>query len=135
MMSGVRRRPSQRNHQEGAALVEFALVLPLLLVLVMGIIDFGLYFYNDLLLTQAARDAVRYASVGDSGRAGTTIANVSGMLVSTAAPIATINIGTSGGEASVTLRTSYRTLTPLPGLVPGIGSTIGIDATARMRRE
>jgi Flp pilus assembly protein TadG len=53
---GVRRR--------GAATVEFALVLPLLLGLLFGIIEFGLLFKDQLSIQQAAREGVRTAAVG-----------------------------------------------------------------------
>jgi Flp pilus assembly pilin Flp len=48
---------------QGQALVEFALVLPLLLLLLVAIIDFGraLYVYSEV--SNAAREAVRYAAV------------------------------------------------------------------------
>lgn len=49
--------------EEGQALVEFALVLPLLLLLVCGIIDFGWLFYNQLSLQNACREGARYACV------------------------------------------------------------------------
>lgn len=50
----------QLRHQRGLAMVEFAIALPLLLLLLLGIAEFGrmLFQYNNLL--QANRDAVRY---------------------------------------------------------------------------
>ena len=118
--------------QEGATLVEFALVVPILLVLVFGIVDFGLYFFNDLQLTQVARDAARYASVGNVAGANAAIGNAT--LVSTTITGQSIDAASPGQEASVVLTATYTALTPLPGLV-GIGNTLTIDATARMRRE
>ena len=52
-----------QSNQPGQALVEFALVLPILLVLVIGIMDFGraLFVYSEV--SNAAREAVRYATV------------------------------------------------------------------------
>lgn len=49
-----------RQFQQGVAMVELAIALPLLLLLLLGIAEFGrmLYHYNNLL--QANRDAVRY---------------------------------------------------------------------------
>lgn len=55
-------RRTARN-QEGQALVEFALVLPLLLVLIMGIIQFGFLFNNYITLTDAVRVGARQAAV------------------------------------------------------------------------
>ena len=112
--------------------MEFALVLPLLIVLLMGIIDFGLYFYNDLAVSHAARDAARYLSVNNVAGANAAIAKLT--LVSAPAPTSTLNPGTSGQPATVTLHTTYSFLTPLP-LAVGIGKTLGINATVVMRRE
>lgn len=52
------------KNEEGQSLVEFALVLPLLLWILMGIIDLGRVFHASIVLQESARDAVRYASVG-----------------------------------------------------------------------
>lgn len=56
----------------GASAVEFALVAPLLFVLVFGIVDFGVVFGQTLSLNNAARDAARFAVVrqidGSAGR-------------------------------------------------------------------
>jgi hypothetical protein len=51
--------PSER----GAALVEFALALPLLLVVIGGIVDFGFLFQRYEVLTNAAREGARLASL------------------------------------------------------------------------
>jgi Flp pilus assembly protein TadG len=47
----------------GQALVEFAIILPLLLLLVVGIFEFGRYFYNMNNITNVAREGVRFAVV------------------------------------------------------------------------
>lgn len=51
------------NDQKGAAIVEFAVVLPLLLVLLFGIIEFGLIMYNKHIITNASREGARYGIV------------------------------------------------------------------------
>jgi len=57
-------RPSGRiGDQRGAALVEFALCLPLLLVVIAGIVDFGFAFQRYEVLTNAAREGARLASL------------------------------------------------------------------------
>lgn len=43
----------------GVAAVEFALILPLLLVILFGIIDFGLMLYDKAVITNAAREGAR----------------------------------------------------------------------------
>jgi Flp pilus assembly protein TadG len=131
-LRGVAR--SGAKGERGAALVEFALVLPVLLVILLGILDFGLYYYNDLQLTHAARDAARYLSVGKVAEANDAIDKAS--LVSTTITSRSVDAGSTGNEATVTLTATYSFLTPLPNLVPGIGGgSIGIDASATMRRE
>ena len=66
---------SRRRHEghldRGAAAVEMALVLPVLLFLLMGIIDFGRMFNAQIQLSQAAREGVRLASLN----IGATLAN------------------------------------------------------------
>src|SRR5450759_4377301 len=47
----------------GAAAVEMALVLPVLLFLLMGMIDFGRAYNAQIQLSQAAREGVRLASI------------------------------------------------------------------------
>ena len=49
--------------ERGQSLVEFALVLPIFLVLVLGIIDFGLGLKSWITITNAAREGARYAAV------------------------------------------------------------------------
>lgn len=48
----------------GQALVEMALILPLLLLLFMGIFEFGRIFGAHLLISNLAREGVRYGVVG-----------------------------------------------------------------------
>lgn len=53
----------QLRDEKGAAMVEFALVLPLLLVLLLGIMQFGIAFNNYITLTDAVRAGGRQATV------------------------------------------------------------------------
>jgi hypothetical protein len=50
--------------EDGAAAVEFAFLLPLLVVLLFGIIQFGVAFNSRIQATNAAREAARLAVVG-----------------------------------------------------------------------
>lgn len=54
-----------RRGDRGAAAVEFAIVLPLFLTLVLGTIDFGYFFYVSEVVTNAAREGARAGSVAD----------------------------------------------------------------------
>jgi len=58
-----------RRTDRGAAAVEFALVMPLLLMLLFGIITTGLTFSDHLSATNAAREAARYGAAANEGSA------------------------------------------------------------------
>ena len=64
-MSNIRmlRRAQAPDGDRGAAMVEFALVLPILLLLTLGIINFGYLFGQQLSLNQAVREGARAAVV------------------------------------------------------------------------
>jgi Flp pilus assembly pilin Flp len=49
--------------QRGASAVEFALLLPLLVLFVFGIIEFGAWFYDQAVITNASRVGARLGSV------------------------------------------------------------------------
>jgi Flp pilus assembly protein TadG len=57
---------SNASGRRGAALVEFAIVAPLLLALVFGIIESGLLIKDDLAIQHAAREGARSAAMGDT---------------------------------------------------------------------
>ena len=49
----------------GQSLVEFALTLPILMILIFGIIDFGMGLRSYISLTNATREGARFAAVGN----------------------------------------------------------------------
>jgi Flp pilus assembly protein TadG len=55
---------NQNMGQKGVAAVEFAIVLPFLVLLVFGTIDFGVMFYNKQVLTNASREGARAGITG-----------------------------------------------------------------------
>ena len=55
----------RRSDATGQAMVEYALVLPLIALLVFGLIDFGRLFFTELTLQNALRIAGRYAVTGN----------------------------------------------------------------------
>ena len=88
----VVRLPARVRSQAGAELVEFALVLPILLLVFGGIVDFGLLLQRQQVVTNAAREGARLAVLP-----GYTAADVQarvtqfvreGINNSTAAPVA-----------------------------------------------
>ena len=54
------------KNSRGQSLVEFALALPILLLIVIGIIQFGIVWYSQVTITSASREGARMASVGDN---------------------------------------------------------------------
>jgi Flp pilus assembly protein TadG len=60
----------KRSSEKGASLVEFAFVAPILILLVLGIVEFGYVFteYNEV--KHAAREGARYAAVSHPDRNG-----------------------------------------------------------------
>lgn len=76
---GPRRRGGARN-EAGAALVEFALVVPILLILVFGIIEFGLAFNDYIAVRNGSREGARVAVVNDVNNAPSC--TISGGIVS-----------------------------------------------------
>jgi Flp pilus assembly protein TadG len=64
------RRPST---DRGAAAVEFALVVPILLLMLFGMIDYGLFFNNAISVKQGVREAARQGVVSNFGSSCATI--------------------------------------------------------------
>ena len=72
-----------KRREDGQALVEFALVAPIFLLILFGIIQLGLVFAGQNGLTNAVRETARYAApyrVVDASGAATTCSTVLGKL-------------------------------------------------------
>ena len=65
-VSPITSRLGSRHRTRGQALVEFALVFPLFLMVLFSVISFGLYIFYNQQLANAAREAARYAAVHSS---------------------------------------------------------------------
>jgi len=61
-------RRIRREGREGQALVEFAIILPVLVILLLGIMEFGLLLYNQQVITNASREGARYGIVARTDR-------------------------------------------------------------------
>jgi Flp pilus assembly pilin Flp len=61
--SRVRKMQRIMKNEKGATIVEFAIIAPLLFVLIFGIIEFSLLFYNKAIITNATREAARNATL------------------------------------------------------------------------
>lgn len=76
MASGVARRLRAQGRERGAAAVEFALVVPILLVLLFGIIGYGYMLSFRQAVSQGAAEGARAAAVKPSGTATATLQTV-----------------------------------------------------------
>ena len=56
------------KREDGTALVEFAVVLPVLVFLLVGMMEFGLLLYNQQVITNASREGARYGIVSRTDR-------------------------------------------------------------------
>jgi Flp pilus assembly protein TadG len=148
-----RRCPAPSNHsfsnEAGAALTEFALVLPLLLTLVLGMLDFGKAFNYWIDETHLANEAARWAAVNQNPGAGTLQEYIQqqvntqelrdGGTASIVDP-ATVCIGFPGGTSrvgdpvNVTVSATYNWLPFLSDRLGGVTSTT-ITGSATMRME
>lgn len=70
--SGRRSTPGPRRRERGAALVEFALVVPVFLLLVMGMVDFALTLNDYNSVRQGVREGARQVVVADWDLPGCT---------------------------------------------------------------
>ena len=138
--------------ERGTALLETAMTLPLLLLVSVGIFEFGRAFQTWQVLTNAAREGARLA-VMPSQVAGGVDARVKSYLTSgqldnvvnatvVVDPAATVDIG-AGATATASLVTvtypfEFMVLQPVASLLVSgtkVGEPIVLTATATMRNE
>ncbi len=96
-------RWGRRREDRGAAAVEFALILPVLLLLVLGIINFGYVFGQKLALNQAVREGARNAVVStsaDESAVETFVRDSTGGLIGDPTDVAVATALQSGGAGS-----------------------------------
>jgi Flp pilus assembly protein TadG len=133
--------------ESGAELIEFSLTLPLLLLIVLGIIEFGLVFREYEIITNAAREGARIAILPSYGSADVT-ARVNNYLQTAGLTLglATVTPGaavpTPVGATCVSMipvTVQYVHAVPfLSGIMTYFGATFGtmtLTATSSMRTE
>ncbi|MEZ5176302.1 MAG: TadE/TadG family type IV pilus assembly protein [Acidimicrobiia bacterium] len=125
------REPAAGIGAEGAsAVVEFALVLPLVLVLLFGIVEVAVIARSEIQLIHAAREGAREAAASpDTSRAANAVRSALGDLGSRA------RIGVSrpaaiGARATVRVSVQHRVAAPIFG-----GFTVTLSASSTMRVE
>jgi Flp pilus assembly protein TadG len=98
-----RAKRSGSQAERGAVAVEFALVLPIFLMLVLGIFEFGRAFNIQVSLSEAARESVRYTAVhyADAGFSEGA-AQAVGVAAAPSVALAPANVGVSYRKADGT---------------------------------
>lgn len=127
-----------RHEQRGAALVEFAFVLPVLLILLFGIVEFAVAFNRAQAVEAAAREGARLASIststsGDvSTRVDEALAGITtdGAVSVSVSPGGQPCFGRQGEPVSVTVSTPHNVNIPLFG-----NQTITLSSQATFRCE
>lgn len=123
------------RNEHGAAAVEFALILPVLLLILIGIIEFSLAFNAQLSLNQAAREGARYMAIhNNSGDAATAAQNAAGRLepASVSVTFAVTGGGSCAAGKQVTATTSY-TLQTATGFLDGFTGSIVLTGKGTMQ--
>ena len=123
-------------------MVEFVLVLPIFLVLVFAIIDFGMGFHAWLTVTNSAREGARLGSVQASqAQIVQRVQDTADSLDPSNMSVTVTNAqGSPGQSVVVDVDYEYTLITPLSnimGLVGGssVGPTLTFSSTADMRLE
>ncbi|MGY1813063.1 TadE/TadG family type IV pilus assembly protein [Blastococcus sp. SYSU D00820] len=124
-----------RAHRErGASAVEFALVMPLLLLLVLGIVEFGRGFQVQGTLSAAAREGVRLMALqNDPAAARAAVRSVASSLdpAITDAQIAITPQHCTPGTGSTTVRLTITY--EMPFLTGFFGADVDLTGTGVMR--
>jgi len=104
----------------GATAVEFALLLPLLLLIVMGIIDFGRILNAQQTLTQAAREGARLVALGQPNVASRTQAAATGLSPVGVSIQSACPVGAGQADIDGAVQTSFTFQ-----FTPGLGYLVG----------
>jgi Flp pilus assembly protein TadG len=127
-----RRLSSRLLGERGAAAVEFALVVPLLLVLLIGIVEFSKAFNAQATLSAAAREAARTMTLANDATQARTAAQTAAGSLGLSSSAISISPATcaADGSTTVTVTISYHQT-----FVAGLLGSTGVDlkGTAAMR--
>ncbi len=125
-------RRGARHRERGQATVELALVLPLIAVLLLVLVQAAVVARDQVLVTHAAREAVRAAAVDDDVDAARRAAEQAGPLVADRLEVDVTGRDGVGSRVRVVVRYSLPTHLPLAGRALG---DVTLTASATMRVE
>jgi Flp pilus assembly protein TadG len=142
----VKRLNEKIKNQKGAAMVEFAIVMPLLLMLVFGMVEFSIMFYDQAVITNASREGARAGIVYSfpnrisAGEITTTVGTYSsGRLITfggsnQASTSVSGQCNNAGDAITVSVTYPYNFLI-IPNLIQGLTGPINLSAVTVMRCE
>src|SRR6476469_6482109 len=125
--------PPERSSR-GSAVVEFALVLPLVFAVTLGLVQVGVLARDRALVEAAARAAARAAAVEPDETAihDAAVAAAPGLDASSL----TIGVARAGGQGEpVTVSVGYEDPMRVPFIGWLVGTSVQLDASAVMRQE
>lgn len=144
MIKLIRKR--NKDGEKGQALVEFALLVPIFLLLLFAVVDFGMGFYSWITVTNAAREGARLGAVLATEQEIEDRVYLTSDLPNEAAKmtVTVTNAADTGGDPGesvvVEVNYDYDLITPLAGFVQmlsgnALGPTLTLSSTAEMRLE
>lgn len=107
------------RNADGTAALEFGLVLPLLLVVLLGIVDYGHIYFTRLAMSNAAREGARVGvTLPEAQVQASAVATATDYLSRAGINAAVVATTPSDAEPTVTVTITIDPFDPLIGLVP-----------------
>lgn len=124
----------QRDNENGQSLVEFALVIPIFALILIGIVELGNIWMTMNVLTGASREGARVAAVTspDTELVSTAVRNVLSSIGVTGETV-TIEGPNIDAEVSVSVRITYTSITG--GIIPGLAGSVELVRSTTMHWE
>ena len=116
--------------EDGQAVVEFALVLPLLLLLIFGAMDFGWLFFNKIQVNNASREGARYAAIHWKE---SNFEDDTKNLAMACAPGSVVTVNNQSVEVTISVKKDVNVLTGVTSTI--IGDSVELTASCTMRKE
>lgn len=118
MLKSLKRLYKRKLNKKGQSVVEMALILPIILLIVMGILDFGRIMNAQIQISSASRSGSRVASIGYTDTQIVTVVQSTANILDPANMIITITPsgGSRSSEDLVTVKVEYDITVITPGV-------------------